>query len=80
MVDQNGNVLAGVRVQLSRYDGGSFCTTTNYMGSYSLDLPTGFYTITATLPSYNFARYNIRIVSGFPSAGPDIVGYPSFTR
>ncbi len=50
------------------------------MGSYSLDPPVGFYTITATFPGYTFDLYNARVIPVFPSVMSDIVGYPSFTR
>ncbi|MGA9099921.1 MAG: carboxypeptidase-like regulatory domain-containing protein [Methanotrichaceae archaeon] len=78
VVDQNGNGLAGVRIVSFSSEGGSFSIATNSFGSYRFDLPTGFYTVTAWLPGYTFNQYNIRIISGIPSAAPVITGYPSF--
>lgn len=76
VVDQSGNGIAGARVLVTSSDGGRFTSTTNALGYYGINLPSGVYLVTAEIAGYSFTQSVARVVSGIASAAPDVVGYP----
>jgi hypothetical protein len=76
VVDQNGNGISGARVLISSSEGGTFTTTTNALGFYGMDVPSGVYLVTAQFPGYSFTQSQARIWLGIASAARDIIGYP----
>jgi hypothetical protein len=77
-VDQNGNGLPGVRLSVSSYEGGNFGAVTDAFGYYRMNLPSGYYTLTAGAPGYTFPTVSIRVIADIPTVAPLIMGYSSY--
>lgn len=77
VVDQSGSGIPGVRVVISSNEGGTFTVSTNGLGYYGMDVPSGIYSITAQLSGYQFTRSSARVWSGAVSAAGKIIGYPA---
>jgi uncharacterized membrane protein len=65
-------------VVVSGNEGGTFTVSTNGLGYYGMDVPSGIYSITAQLSGYQFTPSSARVWSGVVSAARKIVGYTSF--
>jgi Carboxypeptidase regulatory-like domain len=78
VVDPSGIGIGGVRVIISDNEGGTFTVSTNGLGYYGIDVPSGIYSITAQLSGYQFTRSSARVWPGAVSAARKIIGYPTF--
>ncbi len=76
VVDHNGMGLPGVKVRIFGEGGGSFTVTTDLLGYYGVDLPSGIYLISAELSGYTFTSATAKVWLGTLSAAPTIIGIP----
>ena len=77
VVDGYGGGISGVRVRISGSEGGVFTTTTNALGYYGMDVPTGTYTLTAEADGFGFTTSTARVWTGTVSVAGVLVGYSS---
>ncbi|MDI9615803.1 MAG: carboxypeptidase-like regulatory domain-containing protein [Methanothrix sp.] len=77
VVDQNGAGVPWARVIISGGEGGSFTINTDMLGYYGMNLPSGYYVITAASPGYIFSQVSAKVWLGTVSAAPTIVGIPT---
>jgi hypothetical protein len=77
VVDGYGGGISGARVRISGSEGGVFTTTTNALGYYGMDVPTGTYTVTAEAEGFGFTTSTARVWSGTVSVAGVLVGYSS---
>jgi len=78
VVDQNSNGLPGVRLSVSSYEGGNFGAVTDAFGNYRMNLPSGYYALTAISPCYTFPTVSIRVIADITTVAPLIMGYSSY--
>ncbi len=76
VVDQGGNGIGGATVIATSSEGGVFTSTSNALGYYGMNLPSGIYLVTAQAAGYRFTQPAARVISELSSAAPDVVGYP----
>jgi hypothetical protein len=77
VVDQFGQGIPGVMVTITNTEGGTFTKTTDLLGYYGMDVPSGNYIIYAQREGYRFTPSTARVWMGTVSAARTIVGFPA---
>lgn len=74
VIDSSGIGIPGVTVTLKGFEGGTFTITTDMLGYYGMDVPSGTYSVIAQLPGYRFTPSTARVWTGTVSAARIIIG------